>query len=458
MRPCALLIVALVACLGLRGQTAPPADDSANAGSFTWPDRFWISGQFNSITQYQPAFHADYSGPNSLTPESDLASSRVATLYTGLRLTPTTDFIFDLESAGGGGLSNALGVAGFTNLDVVRNPSLSQLPYTARVMIHQIIPLSHEYIDAAKGPLALATRVPMRRLEIRLGKMSTVDFFDLNGVGSDSHLQFMNWTADNNGAYDYAADTRGYTYGLVLEYYDKNWAARFGEMLMPTVANGIKLDWDLARARGENFEVEFHPSTFPKRQSTVRLLSFVNHANMGDYREAIDGYISGKNPVPDIIDYRQQGRVKYGFGINLEQELTANWRAYARLGWNDGRTESFAYTEVDRELALGTDLRGKAWRRRYDKAGVTFIINGITGDHRRYLALGGLGFLLGDGALQYGHEQILEAYYNAHLWRGIYMAADLQHIWNPGYNQDRGPVTVASFRFHFEDSVPFTKE
>lgn len=449
MRPSALPIAVLLAC---------PLSLLAQAGSFSWPDRLWISGQFNSIAQYQPPFHADYSGPNSLQPDSDLASSRVITLYTGVRLTPTTDFIFDLESAGGSGLSNALGVAGFTNLDVVRNPALSQLPYVARVMIHQTIPLSHEYIDAAKGPLALATRVPARRLEIRLGKMSTVDFFDLNGVGSDSHLQFMNWAADNNAAYDYAADTRGYTYGLVMEYYDKNWAARFGELLMPTVANGIKLDWDLARARGENFELELHPSAFPRRQSVIRLLSYINHANMGSYREAIDGYLLGKDAAPDIIECRQQGRVKYGFGLNMEQELSAAWRVYARAGWNDGRNESFAYTEVDRQLSFGSDLRGRAWRRKNDKAGVAVMIDAVSGDHRRYLALGGLGFLLGDGALNYGREQIVEAYYNAHLWRGVYLAADLQHIWNPGYNRDRGPVLVASFRFHFEDSVPFVRE
>ena len=146
-------------------------------------------------------------------------------------------------------MSSALGVAGFTNLDVVRNPSLGEAPYVARVMLHYTIPLGKQMAEANRTPLSLANLVPVRRLELRLGKMSTADFFDLNSGGSDSHLQFMNWTADNNGAYDYAADTRGYTYGLVAEYYSGKWAARFGEMLMPTIANGIKLDWNLARAR-----------------------------------------------------------------------------------------------------------------------------------------------------------------------------------------------------------------
>ena len=287
--------------------------------------------------------------------------------------------------------------------------------------------------------------------------MSTVDFFDLNSIGSDSHLQFMNWSIVNNGAYDYAADTRGYTYGLVAEYYDKVWAARFGEMLMPTVANGITLDWDIARARGENFEFEYRPALLPKRASVVRLLSFVNHADMGSYREAIDDYLSGKDPVPDITLYRQRGRVKYGFGLNAEQELTPLWRAFGRLGWNDGATESFAYTEIDRTAEIGSDLQGKIWRRSQDKIGVAFVANGLSADHRRYLALGGLGFILGDGALTYGLERIFETYYTAHVWRGISLALDYQHITNPGYNLDRGPVSVVSIRIHLEDAVPFDK-
>jgi hypothetical protein len=188
--------------------------------------------------------------------------------------------------------------------------------------------------------------------------MSTVDFFDLNSPGSDSHLQFMNWAMVNNGAFDYAADTRGYTCGLVLEYYAKSWAARFGEMLMPTVANGVILDWNIARARGENFEGEYHTALLPKRATIMRALGFVNHADMGSYREAIDGFLSGRDPAPDVTLYRKQGRVKYGFGLNAEQELTPALRAFGRLGWNEGANESYAYTEIDRTAQIGADLRG----------------------------------------------------------------------------------------------------
>lgn len=449
----ALLAAALVACSWAQLPAPPPVPDedtpSADPGPFTWSDRFWVSGQANFITQYHPDFTAKYSGPNSFLPPAETASSRVFTLFTGFRLFRNTDILFDVESAGGGGLGNALGIAGFTNLDVVRNPTLGPTPYVARILIHQVIPLSREYLQAAKGPLALASRLPVRRLELRAGKLSTADFFDVNSVGSDSHLQFMNWTADNNGAYDYAADTRGYTYGLMIEYYDRHWALRFGEMLMPKVANGLELDWNLARARGENLEYELHPHLLVKRDTRLRALAFANHANMGLYREA------NLMASPDITATRRQGRVKYGFGFNAEQELTDNLRAYFRAGWGEGHAESFAYTEVDHTFSVGGDLRGARWHRAQDKWGVALVVNGVSADHQRYLALGGLGFLLGDGALRHGPETILESYYTAHIWRGISLAGDLQQVWNPGYNRDRGPVTVLGFRLHLEDAVRF---
>jgi high affinity Mn2+ porin len=414
-------------------------------------DRFWLTIQANFIRQQQPSFHALYSGPNSLSADKEHETSRVETLYSGFRITENLEFLFDLESAGGNGLSNALGVAGFPNVDVVRNPTLGESPYVSRVMLHYTLPLSTEMVEAARNPLGLAARVPTRRLEFRLGKLSTVDFFDLNSVGSDSHLQFMNWAAVNNGAFDYAADTRGYTYGLLIEYYDKGWAVRYGEFLMPTVANGLVLDWNIVRAGGQNLEFEVRPELLKTRQTVFRGLAFLNRANMGIYNQAIGDYLSGKDAAPDITLSRRQGRVKYGFGLNAEQELTSLLRVFGRLGWNNGTTESYAYTEIDHTGEFGADLRGKLWKRPDDKIGAAFIIDGISKEHAEYLALGGLGFILGDGGLRYGRENIFETYYTAHLWRGISIAGDFQHIANPGYNQDRGPAQVSSIRIHFED-------
>jgi high affinity Mn2+ porin len=411
---------------------------------------FWLSGQINFIFQTHPPFHAKYTGTNSLLPVYEKATSRVMTLFTGVRLDHSTEILFDLEEAGGEGLSQALGVAGFPNLDVVRNPTLSKSPYVARLMFHKVIRLSKEEVESERGPLSLFTELPARRLEVRVGKFGMVDFFDLNAVGNDSHLQFMNWAVDQNGAYDFAADTRGYTWGVFTEYQDRKWAFRFAEGLMPKVANGIDLQWNLRRAHAENFELEVRRGLLPNKAGTIRLLSYQNYANMGRYREAINRFLAGIDPVPDITAHPLQTTRKYGFGVNLEQSLTPAVKLFGRFGWNNGKTESFAYTEIDQTAALGVGFDGAKWGRKKDRAGVAFASNAISGDHRRYLALGGRGFIIGDGALNYGREQILEGYYTVHVWKGIYVAPGLQYITNPAYNRDRGPVLIPIFRFHLE--------
>ena len=413
-------------------------------------DRLWLSGQSNFIFQTHPPFPAAYSGENSLNPNYEKATSRVLTLYTGIRLNDSTEFLLDVEEAGGEALSTGLGLAGNTDLDIVRNPLLSKAPYLARGMIHKVFALSKDQVPNDRNVLSLFKELPRRRLEIRFGKFSMVDFFDQNSVGSDTHFQFTNWTVDNNGAYDYAADTRGYTVGVTADYEDRNWGFRFAEGLMPKVANGIDLVWKPWQSHAENFEYEWRRGLIPGKPGVIRLLAFTNYANMGVYREAIAQFAAGLVPRPDITNHPWHITRKYGFGINLEQNVARNLTAFARFGWDNGKTESFAYTEVDQTFAGGLGANGALWHRRYDRAGVAVVTNGICKDHQIYLADGGLGFLLGDGALRYGRENIVEAYYTAHVWRGIYIAPGLQRINNPGYNQDRGPVLVPSLRLHVE--------
>jgi len=440
-------------CVAQDGEDVTPGiaqDEIVTMFPHSQTARWWISGQSNVVFQAHPDFHAAYSGPNSLHANGEHATSNVETLYLGYQLGGGAEVLLDVESSGGRGLSDALGLAGFINLDVVRNPELGQTPYIARVQFHQTLRLSAEDVQVDRGPLALATHAPARRLELRFGKLSTVDFFDVNAVGSDSHLQFLNWTADNNGAYDYAADTRGYTFGFLAEYQSAAWAFRFGEMLMPKVANGLDLDWNLRRARAENYELELRPTLLKDRRGVVRLLAYENHANLGDYREAVARFQAGIDVRPAVENTRRQSTVKYGFGFNAEQSLPNDLRAFLRLGWNEGRHESFAYTEVNSTLALGADLQGARWHRKRDKLGLASVTNGISADHQRYLKLGGSGFLLGDGGLRYGRESIFEAYYNVHAWRGVFLTVDVQRIWNPGYNRDRGPVVVPGMRLHVE--------
>jgi high affinity Mn2+ porin len=468
---CAVVFVAGMALASPAGgqvfgaqQQAPPApvpsdipeppDEEPDPTPVMFPhpetDRFWVSGQANFISQWHPAFHSPYRGANSLSPEAQDATSRVLTLYTGLRLTDTTELLCDVQETGGHGIGEALGLAGFTNLDVVRNPSLGKAPYVARLMWHQIIPLSDETSSAARTPLSLFSRLPERRLEIRFGKFTLGDFYDLNTYGADSNFQFMNWTVDNNGAYDYAADTRGFTYAAMVDYHDRHWSIRFAEALMPKVANGIHLDADLSRARAENLEVELRRTVIRHREGTLRLLNFVNHANMGSYRQAVDNFLAGLTPVPEITAHPLRTRIKYGFGVNFEQPWNDWIGVFGRWGWNEGRHESYAYTEVDSTVEIGLGASGRKWGRVFDHAGLALVTNGISKDHQEYLALGGLGFLLGDGRLNYGRENIVETYYTLHAWRGVYPSFGFQYVANPGYNRDRGPVLVPSLRLHLE--------
>jgi high affinity Mn2+ porin len=444
---------------GTDDSTAPPqtqsSDDSdQDAIPTLFPhfssDRFWLSGQANFISQYHPAFNSPYQGPNSLTPEAQDATSRVLTLFTGVRLTDTSELLFDLQETGGHGIGEALGLAGFTNLDVVRNPTLSHAPYVARLMWHQIISLSHENSPSERSPFSLFPKSPGRRIEFRAGKLSLADFFDFNTYGTDSNFQFMNWTIDNNGAYDYAADTRGYTYSALVEYHDHWWAVRFAEAMMPKVANGTHLDADLLRAHSENLEFEFSGTVIHHQKGVIRFLSYANHANMGSYRVAIENFLDGITSTPEITAHPLQTTIKYGFGVNFEQPLNDWLGVFGRWGWNEGEHESFVYTEDDETVLVGLGANGKRWGRNFDRIGAAFVSNGISRDHQEYLALGGDGFLLGDGRLNYGRENIAEIYYTLHLWRGVYPSFDFQYIDNPGYNRDRGPVLVPGLRLHVE--------
>jgi hypothetical protein len=459
------LIVCLAAPRSAHSQDAPqdpspaqntqaPEDASTGETPTIFPhsesSRFWISGQANFISEWHPGFHSPYQGPNSLSPEAQDASSRVLTLLTGLEIGDSSEVLLDVQETGGHGIGEALGLAGFTNLDVVRNPQLSKTPYIARLMWHQVISLSRKKVAAERNPLSLFTELPERRLEIRFGKFSLVDFFDANTYGTDSNFQFLNWTVDDNGAYDYAADTRGYTYAAMVEYDDRRWALRFAEALMPKVANGINLDADLGRAHSENVELELHRTLVPHREGVLRLLGYSNEANMGSYRVAIANFLAGQTPVPEITAHPLQTTSKYGFGVNVEQPLNDWAGVFARWGWNEGQHESYAYTEVDETIQFGAGARGSPWGRKFDRAGLAFVSNGISRDHQEYLRLGGIGFLLGDGNLNYAREDIVEAYYGLHVWRGIFASLNVQYVDHPGYNKDRGPVVVPGVRLHLE--------
>lgn len=436
--------------VGREPQDAPIVAVFKHPESQSW----WLSGQANIIFQGRLPFHSTYQGANSFRNSSEYKSSLIGTVYAAWRPTQSvrfnTDLILDLESAGGRGLSEALGLGGITNVDVVRNPNLGSTPYLSRYQVHQVFGLTQKTTSQEPGPFALAPSVPVRRFEFRAGKMTLPDFFDINAIGSDSHLQFMNWTVVNNGAWDYAADTRGYTVGGIAEYDDRIWTVRYSLSAMPIVANGIDLDWAFSRSHGQNGEFELRRSLVPRHKGVTRILFYANRAHMGTYREAVNAFLAGTDKTPQITAHEHFSALKYGFGYNTEQEITANLRVFGRFGWNDGKTESFAYTEVEQTVEAGADYAGTRWRRPVDKVGLAVVSNAIKRDHQNYLKDGGQGFLLGDGNLNYGRENIVESYYTWHAWRGVFYALDVQHISNPGYNRDRGPGWVGSARMHVD--------
>ena len=245
-----------------------------------------------------------------------------------------------------------------------------------------------------------------------------------------------------NGAWDYPANTRGYTYAAMIEARMGDWSARASTAAEPTAANGPNLEYRNG-AHGETVELE-HDYTIHDHNGAVRLLLYNNTADMGNY----DLALSSPKYDTNVVNTRQYGRNKYGFGLNIEQAFSDNTGAFARLGWSDGRNETWAFTEIDRTASLGFSFNGALWSRNKDILGIAGAVNGLSDDHRRYLAAGGYGFILGDGALNYAPESIVEAYYLIALTDAFALTADYQFVTNPAYNADRGPVSVIGVRAH----------
>jgi high affinity Mn2+ porin len=289
---------------------------------------------------------------------------------------------------------------------------------------------------------------PMTRYSVTIGRFALTDFFDNNKYTHDPRTQFMGWAIMYNGAWDYPADTHGYTWGWVHEFHTRRWSLRYGSGAMPTVANGLRFDRRVLRDRGDNFEGEVRVKP-GGHDGAIRVLSYQNHARMGTYADAIH-LAEETGTKPDITATRHPGTLKYGFGLNVEQELAKDIGVFGRLGWNDGKTESFAFTAIDRLAEVGLSVGGGRWKRPHDTVASALIVSGLSAVHAQYLARGGLDFLIGDGALRYGPECVSESYYSARVMPGLFATIDLQHATNPAFNRDRGPVWIGAMRLHVE--------
>jgi high affinity Mn2+ porin len=410
-------------------------------GAWAWSGHF----QATAIPEYHFPFPAQYSGMNSLGDGPQFATSLTSTLFLGARLCPGLELYFDPELSAGGGLNGTVGVADFPNGEVSHVGSPQPHLNVARLYLQWVLGLGGPTETVESDANVVAGVRDVSRLTLLVGKFSLSDFFDDNSYSHDPRSQFMNWGLMDNGAWDYSADTHGYTDGLYTELNMASWALRFAEVQEPIVANGAVLDNDIVHSHSENLEAEARWSSW-EHPGVLRALGFWNHADMGNYTVTLDTPAYGMN----IVDSRVPGTLKYGFGLNFEQEITKSLGFFSRAGWNNGQTESWAFTEVDQCASAGFQLTGDAWGRTQDHFGLAAVISGLSGPHEDYLAAGGYGFILGDGALDYAPEQATETYYSWVPVTGLSVSPDYQFLRNPGYNQARGPVHVVSLRVHYE--------
>ena len=436
----------LLLAVGVRAQDAQSQADPAPAPEK--PERWNIFWQATSIGQTHDNFHSPYAGPESLAGPAEAEASLTTTLFIGFRLADYTALYFDPEIAGGKGFSNVDGLANASNGELPRVSSATPKPYLARLFIAQDFGFGDEKEAVESDENQLGGARPMTRYSIYAGRFTVTDYFDDNAYTHDPRTQFMGWGVMYNGAWDYPADTRGYTWGWVHEFHTRYWSVRYGSAAEPKVANGEQFDRRLFRDRGDMFEGErrYRPHQHP---GTVRLLGFLLHTDSGSYGEALQ-LAAKTGTTPNINDTLQVGRLKYGAGVSVDQEITKNLGVFGRLGWNDGKTESFAFTAIDRLATEGVSFKGSRWGRPNDTVATELTVSGLSRVHADYLAQGGLDFLIGDGRLRYGQERIWESYYSAQLRDGLATSLDVEYAVNPAYNRDRGPVWIGSLRVHVE--------
>ena len=411
---------------------------------------YTFHAQTTIIPQFKGDFPSPYQGPNSFRSGREAEASYTGTLFTGVSLRPGTEVYFDPEVAAGSGLSGVLGLGDPPNGETPRVSSPNPSPYIARLFLRQTFGFGGERETVADGPNLIAGQQDVNRLTVTVGKFAANDVFDNNTYAHDPRSQFQNWALWEDTAWDYPADTKGYTEGLTLELNQPDQTFRYGIFREPHVANGGELDNDWGRAYAQVAEYE-RRYKIAGRVGVVRPLAFFNYAHMGDYRDAITAAASAGGPArPNVMATRSYDHPKYGFGVNVEQALTDDLGLFARAGWNNGQSETWAFTEADRNASLGLSLKGAAWHRPDDVYGVAGVISGLSRDHRDYLAAGGLGFELGDGRLDYAPEEVVETYYLFTVTKNLFLTLDYQFFDHPGYNADRGPLSVGAVRFHFE--------
>ncbi len=414
----------------------------------THEERFTLHAQTTIVNQYKPKWNADYSGGNSLTTAEEDKNSMTATLFAGARLWKGASLYFNPEIAGGSGLSSALGVGDAPNGETFRVGDPAPTIYLARLYFRQVFALGAEREHQESDFNQLAGKVPTKYISLTIGKTSVADYFDASSYAHDPRTQFLCWSLMSNGAWDYPANVRGYTPSAIVEFVSPKHELRAGISLLPTEANGNEMDFDINRSNGLMVEYA-HPWVCHGRKGAVKILAFRNITHMGNYESSLTRPLTLDGP--DITADRAYGRTKYGFTLNIEQELNPWLGGFMRAGWNDGKNETWVFTEIDHTISAGLGASGSKWKRNGDKAGLAFVASGLSMEHRDYLSAGGKGFILGDGALNYTWEKMIECYYSAQFIPDrLWISGTYQLLMDPGYNADRsGPVHIFSLRVHW---------
>jgi high affinity Mn2+ porin len=471
-----LLVVAAPA----RAQAGPPASHEDAAFDFMnlmshhgWHDidnEDWNAyGQFTYISSWKRPFSAPYSGENSLVPGAERSFTGSFTLFFGLRLWKGGEAYLVPEVISERALSNLHGIGGaIQNFELQKTGSTTPQVYRSRTYLRQTIGLGGERIAKSSDPMQLATTVDSRRVVLTGGNFTILDVFDKNNVSWDPRQTFLNMAFMTHASWDFPSDARGYSWGATGELYWDSWALRIGRITPPQEPNELQIDFRIWKFYGDQLELE-HDHVLFGRPGAVRLLGYRNRVDTGRFDEAIAAFEANPNlnaakcgtlynyndnkpgnpNAPDLCWVRRPN-LKLGVGINLEQYVTADIGMFLRAMYSDGQTEVDAYNPADRSLSIGAVAKGGAWSRPFDVTGVGFGLSWISAEHARYLALGGLDGFIGDGALRQAAEGIVEIFYSYNLAKAVWLSPDYQHLWNPGYNADRGPVDIFGARIHAE--------
>ena|SRR5271168_3393104 len=454
-------VFGLLVTFNVAADETPPAGPSSDASMPTWN---WHL-QNTDIVQSAPGFSAKYSGAQSLNSTGNTKETITLDLFAGVRLWRGAEAFMDGLMWQGFGLSTTHGIEAFPNGDAYKVGT--KVPYFifAQLFIRQTIGLGGEQEAVPDGPFTLAGRQDISRLTFTLGRLSVLDIFDHNAYAQDPHTQFMNWGMTGNLAWDYPADSVGYTTGMAVELNQPKWTLRYGFFQMPRVQNSFTgddqflmwrssgavgssgsygpflHDWGMVAELERRYSIDAHPGA-------IRLLSFLNEATMAS-NHAAAAILKADGPAANV-SAAEAYRFKYGFGLNWEQEVVEDIGLFSRLGWNDGNEQAHAYTDVNWTTSLGVSIKGEMWRRPDDTFGLAGVISGASRSNQNFLAAGGLGILAGDGKLTYGAEKLLETYYDFLFWKTVHVAVDYQFISDPAFNRDRGPVSVFAGRLHWD--------